>query len=153
MGKSATKCGANKNTHSMRKSSQKSVNTSTGETNQNPQGAAIVKSQTQTITHSRSLSSAKAGKNSVSTWSSSVHKVAASSEVSGTAGTGSMLVASRSPHSRAGSGKKVTSHKSAGTVACFPSPVTKQTGGFISSNCIMYDPETSSFSRYGQASS
>ena len=55
--------------------------------------------------------------------------MAASSEVSGTAGMGSMLAASQSPLSKARSGKKVTSLKSAGTVAHFLPPVTKQTGG------------------------
>ena len=155
MGKSATKHGVSKNTCSMRKSSQKSVNASTGETNQQPRGAAIVKSQTQTVTCSWSLSSAKAIKNSVSTRCSSVHKVAVLSEVSSNAGMGSMPVASRSPHSKARSNKKVTSYKSAGTVTHFPPQVTKQTrgGDFFFTNCIMYDLETSSFSRHGQASS
>ena len=40
----------------------------------------------------------------------------------------SMPVASQSPRSKARLGKKLTSHKSSGTVACFPPPITKHTG-------------------------
>ena len=126
-----------------KKISQKLVTASTGKTNQKLQEAAIVKTQTQIITHSRSHSLAKASKYSVSTRSSSAHKMAASSEVSGNARTGNMPVASRSPHSKSRSGKKVTSYKSAGTVAHFPSPVTKQTGVDSSSaaaSCTIWKP-------------
>ena len=55
--------------------------------------------------------------------------MAALSEVSGNAGMGCMPVASWSPHLKQDQVKKVTSHKSAGTVAHFPAIVTKQTGG------------------------
>ena len=77
---------------------ENSVTASTGETNQKPLGATIVKTQTQTITHSWSLGLVKTRKNSVSTWSNSAHKMVALSEVSGSARTESMLVASWSPH-------------------------------------------------------
>ena len=71
---------------------------------------------------------AKAGQNSVLTHSNSASKLAAPSEVSCKAGMGSMPVAGQSPHSKARSGKNVTSHKSTGTVACLPPPVSKKTG-------------------------
>ena len=70
----------------------------------------------------------KAGRNSVSTCSNSANKVVASSEVSGNAATGSMRVASQSPCSKARSGKKVTSHKSTGTVAHFPPQSLRRLG-------------------------
>ena len=50
MGKPSTKCGVRKNTRFTRKSSQKSVAASKGETNQKPQGAAFVKTQNHAIT-------------------------------------------------------------------------------------------------------
>ena len=71
---------------------------------------------------------AKTGQNSVLIHSNSASKLAAPSEVSGKAGMGSMLVAGWSPCSKARSGKKVTSHKSAGTVAHLPPLVSKKTG-------------------------
>ena len=95
------------------------------------------------ITHSRSLSMAKASRNSVSICSNSANKVAASSEISGNAGTGSMLVASWSPCSKARSGKKVTSHKSTGTVAHLLPPVSKKIGVDSSpaaSSCTVQKP-------------
>ena len=47
-------------------------------------------------------------------------------EVSGEALSGSMPVASWSPHPRAKSNRKVTSHKSTSTVACYPPPISKK---------------------------
>ena len=51
--------------------------------------------------------------------------MAAPTEVSGEAQSGSMPVASQSPRPRARSNRKVTSHKSTGTVACYPPPISK----------------------------
>ena len=126
MGKPSSKCGTGKTACSTKKSSQKSVMASAGKTKQKPQGATINGSKTQTITHSRSLRMAKAGSNSMSTRSSSLKSMAVPAEVSGETLSGSMPVASWSPHPRARSNRKVTSCKSTGTVACYPPSVSKK---------------------------
>ena len=126
MGKPSSKRRAGRTTCSTKNSSQKSVMASTGKTKQKPWGAAINGSKTQTVTHSRSLSMAKGGSNSMSTRSSSLKSMVVPAEVSGKALSGSMLVASRSPRPRARSNRKVTSHKSTGTVAHYPPPISKK---------------------------
>ena len=88
--------------------------------------ASINGSKSQTVTHSRSLSTAKASSNSMSTRSSSPKSMVVPAEVSGEALLGSMPVASWSPHPRARSNRKVTSHKSTGTVARYPPPISKK---------------------------
>ena len=65
---------------------------------------------------------AEVSQNSIHTCSNSASKVAASSEVSSKAGMRNMPVAGWLSHSKAGSGKKVTSHKSTSTVAQLPPP-------------------------------
>ena len=140
MGKPSTKCRVSKITHSTKKSSLKLITASTGKTSQKLQGATIVK--TPTITHSRSLSTAKTGQNSMSMHSNSASKLAASSEVSDKAGMGSMLVAHQSPHSKARSGKKVTSCKSASTVTCLP-PHSLRMQGWSNQFQFHQEPSTS----------
>ena len=68
----------------------------------------------------------KDGLNSMSTRSNSLKNMAPPTEVSGEARLGSMPVASQSPHPRARSNRKVTSHKSTGTVARYPPPISKK---------------------------
>ena len=76
---------------------------------------------------------AKANQNSVRTHSNSTSKLAASSEVSGKAGMRNMPAAGQSSHSKASSGKKVTSHKATGTVAQLPPPPVSKKAGLGSS--------------------
>ena len=141
MGKLSTKHGRSKSTLSMRKTSQKLVTASTGKTNQKLRGATIVKAHANT--HPRSLSMAKAAQNSILTCLNSASKVVASSEVRGKAGMRNMPVASQSSYSKVSSGKKVTSHKSTGTVAQLPPPVSKKTGvgsSVPASPCVIWKP-------------
>ena len=126
MGKPSPKCGVGRTACSTKKSSQKSVMSSTGKTKPKPRGATINGSKTQTITHSRSISMAKASSNSMSTRSSSLKSMAVPAEVSGEALLGSMPVASWSPCPRARSNRKVTSHKRTGTVAHYPPSISKK---------------------------
>ena len=69
---------------------------------------------------------AKANSNSMSTRSSSLKSMAIPAEVSGEALSGSMPVASWSPHPRARSNGKSASCKSTGTVAHYPPPISKK---------------------------
>ena len=69
---------------------------------------------------------AKASSNSMSTKSSSLKSMVVPAEVSREDLSGSMPVASWSPHPRARSNRKVTSHKSTGTVAYYHPPISKE---------------------------